>query len=327
MRDGPGAPGTVDLAPPRARLAHPDPDAASDGAVWKPTPIEPYWRMVLRRLLHHPVGLVAAILLLAIMAACFVGPFLIPYEPDQVGVTSRFAPPSTEHWLGGDEFGRDTLIRVLAGGRVSLAVGLSVAVMATLLGTAIGVVSGYVGGWVDDLLMRILDVLHAVPRIALLLLAAKALGPGFGTMIVILTALSWTGNARLARGIALSLKEMPFIEGSRALGADATRLIFRHIVPNSASALIVATTLEAGAAIGAEATLSFLGLGILPPTPSWGNLLSNSQTYFWVAPFQVFYPGIAIFLTLLAFNLVGDALRDALDPRSGSALMTRSTQS
>jgi ABC-type dipeptide/oligopeptide/nickel transport system permease subunit len=197
--------------------------------------------------------------------------------------------------------------------------------MATLLGTAIGVVSGYRGGWMDDVLMRILDMLHAVPRIALLLLAAKALGPGFLTMIVILTALSWTGNARLARGITLSLKQLPYMEGSRSLGADAPRLITRHIVPNSASALIVATTLEAGAAIGAEATLSFLGLGILPPTPSWGNLLSNSQTYFWIAPFQVFYPGIAIFLTLLAFNLVGDALRDALDPRSGSALMSRAS--
>jgi ABC-type dipeptide/oligopeptide/nickel transport system permease subunit len=171
--------------------------------------------------------------------------------------------------------------------------------------------------------MRILDVLHAVPRVALLLLAAKALGPGFWTMIVILTALSWTGNARLARGIALSVKGMPFIEGSRALGAGAAQLIFRHIVPNAASALIVATTLEAGAAIGAEATLSFLGLGILPPTPSWGNLLSNSQTYFWIAPAQVFYPGVAIFLTLLAFNLVGDALRDALDPRAGAGLTAR----
>jgi peptide/nickel transport system permease protein len=300
--------------------------AVDASLAWKPIPLEPYWRMVLRRLLHHPVGLVASVVLLTIIAACFVGPVLIPYESDQVGVAARFAPPSAEHWLGGDEFGRDTLARVLAGGRVSLAVGLSVAVMATLLGTAIGVVSGYVGGWVDDVLMRVLDVLHAVPRIALLLLAAKALGPGFLTVIVILTALSWTGNARLARGIALSLKGMPFIEGSRSLGADPSRLIFRHIVPNAASALIVATTLEAGAAIAAEATLSFLGLGILPPLPSWGNLLSNSQTYFWIAPFQVFYPGVAIFLTLLSFNLVGDALRDALDPRSGSALMTRSHQ-
>ena len=223
--------------------------------------------------------------------------------------------PSPSHWFGTDELGRDTWVRIMYGGRVSLAVGLIVGFSTVILGGLIGILAGYVGGVVDNALMRIVDVIYTIPRIVLLLVLSKLAGPGLLNIIIILVALEWTNAARLARSAVLSFREQEFVLAAQCLGASRWRVMLRHLLPNSLAPLIVAATLDAGAAIRAETTLSFLGLGIQPPTPSWGNLLTNAATNIFIAPLQVFLPGLFIFFALMSFNLLGDALRDALDPR------------
>jgi len=223
--------------------------------------------------------------------------------------------PSARHWFGTDELGRDTWVRIMHGGRVSLAVGLIVGLSTVVLGGLIGILAGYVGGTLDNILMRMVDTIYTVPRIVLLLVLSKVAGPGLLNIIIILVALEWTNAARLARSAVLSFREQEFVVAAHCLGASRWRVMLRHLLPNSLAPLIVAATLDAGAAIRAETTLSFLGLGIQPPTPSWGNLLTNASTNIFIAPLQVFLPGIFIFLALMSFNLLGDALRDALDPR------------
>jgi peptide/nickel transport system permease protein len=251
-----------------------------------------------------------------LVAFSFLGPFFVPYEPDSTRLVERFRPPNPLHWFGTDELGRDTLVRVMHGGRISLLVGISVALASTLLGGVIGAVAGFSGGVVDNCLMRIVDVIQSIPRIVFLLVLAKLVGPGLASIIVILVLLEWTGAARVTRGVVLSLREHTFVEAARVVGCTDRRLIFQHVLPNAFSPLIVAATLDAAAAIRSEATLSFLGLGIQPPTPSWGNLLNNASTYFLTAPWQVYIPGLFIFIALMSLNLLGDGLRDALDPRA-----------
>jgi peptide/nickel transport system permease protein len=201
------------------------------------------------------------------------------------------------------------------GGRVSLAVGLTVGISTVILGGLIGILAGYVGGVLDNLLMRLVDTIYTIPRIVLLLVLSKLAGPGLLNIIIILVALEWTNAARLARSAVLSFREQEFVLAAQCLGASRWRVMLRHLLPNSLAPLIVSATLDAGAAIRAETTLSFLGLGIQPPTPSWGNLLTNAATNIFIAPLQVFLPGLFIFFALMSFNLLGDALRDALDPR------------
>jgi peptide/nickel transport system permease protein len=227
--------------------------------------------------------------------------------------------PSSTHWLGTDELGRDTWARIMHGGRVSLAVGLTVGFSTVILGGLIGIVAGYVGGVLDNLLMRLVDTIYTIPRIVLLLVLSKLAGPGLLNIIIILVALEWTNAARLARSAVLSFREQEFVVAARCLGASRWRVMLRHLLPNSLAPLIVAATLDAGAAIRAETTLSFLGLGIQPPMPSWGNLLTNAATNIFIAPLQVFLPGLFIFFALMSFNLLGDALRDALDPKLSQA--------
>jgi peptide/nickel transport system permease protein len=258
------------------------------------------------------LGLACLGILIVLSAA---GPLLVPYGTHELNLLHRFQPPSPQHWFGTDELGMDTFARVMYGGRISLTIGFIVAISSTVLGTLIGAVSGTVGGAVDNVLMRIVDVVNTIPRIVLLLVLTKVVGPGLLTIILILVALEWTTTARLARGTILSLREQAFVDAARSLGASPPRLLFRHLLPNSLAPVIVSATLDAGAAIRAETTLSFLGLGVQPPTPSWGNLLTNSSQYFFSAPWQVFFPGAFIFVALISFNLVGDGLRDALDPR------------
>ncbi len=223
--------------------------------------------------------------------------------------------PSAKHWFGTDELGRDTWVRIMHGGRVSLAVGLIVGISTVFLGGLIGILAGYMGGALDNGLMRVVDTIYTIPRIVLLLVLSKLAGPGLLNIIIILVALEWTNAARLARGAVLSFREQEFVLAARCLGASRWRIMLRHLLPNSLAPLIVSATLDAGAAIRAETTLSFLGLGIQPPTPSWGNLLTHAATNIFIAPLQVFLPGLFIFFALMSFNLLGDALRDALDPR------------
>jgi ABC-type dipeptide/oligopeptide/nickel transport system permease subunit len=284
-------------------------------AIDLPTAEIGYWRVVWHRFKRHRVAYVGFFFFVLLLLAVIVGPYLAPYELDQVSLSERMQMPSAKHWLGTDELGRDTWVRIMHGGRVSLAVGLTVGLSTVLLGGLIGIIAGYVGGVLDNALMRLVDTIYTIPRIVLLLVLSKLAGPGLLNIIIILVALEWTNAARLARSAVLSFREQEFVLAAQCLGASRWRVMLRHLLPNSLAPLIVSATLDAGAAIRAETTLSFLGLGIQPPTPSWGNLLTNAATNIFIAPLQVFLPGLFIFFALMSFNLLGDALRDALDPR------------
>jgi ABC-type dipeptide/oligopeptide/nickel transport system permease subunit len=276
-----------------------------------------YWPVVWRRFRKHRVAYVGFFFFMFLLFFVIAGPFMVPFQLDEVSLSERMHMPSWKHWFGTDELGRDTWVRIMHGGRVSLTVGLIVGISTVILGGLIGILAGYVGGVLDNALMRLVDTIYTIPRIVLLLVLSKLAGPGLLNIIIILVALEWTNAARLARSAVLSFREQEFVLAARCLGASRWRVMLRHLLPNSLAPLIVAATLDAGAAIRAETTLSFLGLGIQPPTPSWGNLLTNAATNIFIAPLQVFLPGVFIFFALMSFNLLGDALRDALDPRLG----------
>jgi peptide/nickel transport system permease protein len=287
------------------------------------------WRLVWRRFRRHRLGLLGLAVLLLISTACFLAPWIAPYPFDKQDplLIQAFPGPSREHWLGTDELGRDVLSRLLYAGRVSLAVSLLATAISVLIGLTIGSIAAYFGGWVDMILMRFTDMVLALPTLPLLLIFAKALrdfaplkallggNASVAIIIFVLAVFGWTIVARLVYGSVLSLKAREFTEASRALGASGFRIIFTHLLPNSAAPIIVSATLSIGGFIIAEASLSFLGFGIVPPAPSWGNMLSGVQAYMWRNPWLAFYPGFAILLVVLSINFVGDALRDALDPR------------
>jgi peptide/nickel transport system permease protein len=289
-----------------------------------------------RRFRRHPLAVGALAVLLGLSAAVAVAPLLahlLEIDVDAIELFNRFAPASSQHPLGTDELGRDVLLRLLEGGRASLLVGLAAAVTAAIIGTAIGLAAGYLGGGLDALLMRITDGLMALPLLPLLIVLAAvdpakigispdvAASPmaGLLRMVVIVSLVGWTSVARLVRAEALQLREEGFVLAARAQGAGTARIMTVHILPNLASTIIVATTLAAGNIILLESVLSFLGLGIQPPTPSWGNLLTNAQELVWSAPALAIYPGLLILLTLVALNIVGDGLREALDPRAAKS--------
>ena len=249
-----------------------------------------YWRVVWRRFKEHRVAYVGFFFFVTLLIAVIVGPCLVSYELDQISLAERMQTPSARHWLGTDELGRDTWVRIMHGGRVSLTVGLAVALSTVLIGGLVGILAGYVGGALDNALMRLVDTIYTIPRIVLLLVLSKLAGPGLLNIIIILVALEWTNAARLARSAVLSFREQEFVLAAQCLGASRWRVMLRHLLPNALGPLIVSATLDAGAAIRAETTLSFLGLGIQPPTPSWGNLLTNAATNIFIAPLQVFLP-------------------------------------
>ena len=275
-------------------------------------------------------GAILAPLAIAALAAPLVEA-LLGVSAETIDLMARFAPPSLAHPLGGDELGRDVLARVLRGGRVSLLVGLTAAVVASGIGAVIGVISGYVGGRLDALLMRLTDAMIALPLLPLLIVLAAVdparlgLGPdliesqdlGLLRIIVIVALAGWTTVARLARGMTLAVRRADFVRAAEALGAGAARVMARHVLPNIAGPILVATTLAAGNVILMESVLSFLGLGIQPPLPSWGNMLTNAQEVIGVAPALAIWPGLLIFLTVIGCNLLGDGLREAFDPRHG----------
>jgi ABC-type dipeptide/oligopeptide/nickel transport system permease subunit len=274
-----------------------------------------FWAQVWRRFKRHRLAMASLYFLLALIVSVVLVPEFLPYQYDQVSLQDRFLSPSWRHPFGTDELGRDVFTRVLHGGRVSLAVGFSVALSSMILGAIAGCATGYIGGTADNLMMRLVDIAQSLPRIAVLLVLSKVLGGGMFNLIMVLVLLEWTDVARLARGVVLGIKVQPYVDAARAGGVSGVRILGRHLLPNSMAPLIVSATLDAGRAIRAETTLSFLGLGIPPPLSSWGNLLTNASAYYFTAPLLVFIPGLFIFVTLLAFNLLGDGLRDAMDPR------------
>jgi peptide/nickel transport system permease protein len=253
------------------------------------------------------------VLLIFIMIAIFA-PLIAPYNPYDNDVANALMQPSKAHWLGTDALGRDTLSRVIYGARTSLMIGLSVVAISTLIGVILGVVAGYYGGWVYTIIMRLIDAYMAFPMIILALVVATALGGGMKNVIVALSVAMMPGYARLMCGQALSLKENDYITAERSIGAKNLRIMIRHILPNCMSPLIVMVTMMLGAVILAEAGLSFLGVGITPPTAAWGSMVNDGRPYLLSQPALSFAPGIAIMLVVYAFNMVGDGLRDALDP-------------
>lgn len=286
-----------------------------------------------RRFLRYPAAVLSLVLLMLLAGASLAAPLVesaLGVDANAVSLFDRFAPPSPQNWLGTDELGRDVLVRLLYGGRVSLFVGLAAAVASAVVGTVIGLLAGFFGGRFDAVLMRVTDGVIALPLLPLLIvLAAVDLGKlgvpaglaqsdqvSLYRIIVIVSLAGWTTVARLVRGAALSVRQREYVRAATALGAGNLRLMLVHVLPNVASPIVVATTLSVGNIILLESVLSFLGLGIQPPLPSWGNMLTNAQELIWSAPMLAIYPGLLIFVTVIAFNFVGDGLQDALDPRA-----------
>jgi peptide/nickel transport system permease protein len=262
-------------------------------------------------------------LLLALVA--ITAPWIAPYDPAALNLSIRLEAPNTAHWMGTDELGRDILSRVLLGARVSLFVGISVVFGAGLIGLAVGSLAGYCGGWFDRLVNIVLiNAFLSFPGILLAIAFAAFLGPGIGKVILALIVTGWAGYARLARAQILQQREMEYVLAARSLGASPARILLRHLLPNTVQPLLVQATLGMAGAILAESTLSFLGVGVLAPMPSWGAMLNDARSHLFDAPHLVLFPALAVMLAVLAFNLLGDALRDWLDPRMRSYLIVTS---
>jgi peptide/nickel transport system permease protein len=272
-------------------------------------------RRAARTFFRHRMATAGAVYLVVLFAAIAFHPYLGLPDPNRINLARQFAPPSAEHLLGTDENGRDVLSRLIAGGRISVTVGLVGAVLTVLVASVVGVTAGFFGGWVDQAIMRLTDGFMAIPTFFLLLIIVTIWGSSATILVLALALTRWMGVARLVRSEVLRFKEMEFVTAARSLGASNLRLMAMHLLPQAAPSLIVATSLNVGIVMLVEAGLSFLGLGILPPTPSWGNMLTASQYYMWMAPHLAVYPGLLIFLAVLAFNSLGDVLRDILDPR------------
>ena len=271
-----------------------------------------------RRFRKHKLALLGLTTLVVMAVLIVLAPLFLPYKPETLDLSATFAPTTAQHWLGTDDLGRDILTRLLYAGQISMSVGIICTAIVIVIGALIGVISGFFGGWIDTILMRIVDLLLAIPFFPLLLVLSQMLSqflPSFWTIVIILSVFGWLGICRLVRGQILSLRNLDFVEATRALGASNSRIMFRHMLPNSLAPLIVAATLAVGEFIISESALSFLGYGVKPPTPTWGNMLSDVNNYFLEHPLLAFYPGLAILLTVVSINFMGDALRDALDPR------------
>jgi len=255
------------------------------------------------------------VLALVAVAAPLLSQFVTHLSPSQQDLDHNFDAPNGHNWLGADELGRDTLTRLVYGAQVSLGVGFLTVLVQLTVGAGVGLLAGYYAGWLDDLLMRLVDIVLAVPAIFLFILMSILFRPSAITLSLIIASVGWGVVARLVRGEVLSVKNRDFILATRSVGASDLRIIVRHLLPNVLPIMIVAASLGVGQIILTEAALDFLGLGIHPPTPSWGNMLSNSQTYFFHSSWLVVFPGLLIFISVLAANLFGNAVRDAFDPR------------
>ena len=270
-----------------------------------------FWpRFRRNRLALSGLVLVAILFLISLLA-----PWLTPYDPNFIDIQQILQPPSAAHWMGTDSLGRDVLSRMIYGARISLKVGFVAVGLATLIGVVLGALAGYYGGWVDNLLMRLVDLMLCFPTFFLILAVIAVLEPSIWNIMVIIGLTSWMGVARLVRAEFLSLKEREFIQAARALGARDGRIIFRHLLPNALAPVMVSATLGVAGAILTESALSFLGLGVQPPTPSWGNILTAGKDNIEIAWWLSVFPGLAILITVLAYNLLGEGIREAIDPR------------
>jgi peptide/nickel transport system permease protein len=260
-------------------------------------------------------ALIAVIMLVLLVLTAIVGPFLVSYDPLAMDLDNLKQPPSAEHLLGTDSIGRDILSRLVAGARISLSVGIIASALSLCIGIFFGLIAGYFGNRVDAFFSQIFDIFLAFPSLLLAIGISAVMPPGLTSVMLAITLVGWAGFARLVRGITLSLKEQTYVEASQSLGASAARILYKHILPNALPLVIVAGSLRVGGFILLEAALSFLGLGVQPPTPTWGSMISLNRAYINSAPWMVIFPGLAISITVISFNLLGDFLRDKLDPR------------
>ncbi len=280
-----------------------------------PTVTYQYSTDIYKKFTSNRFAATGALIVLALFALSFLAPYITPYSPDDLDAYRVLLPPSADHWMGTDELGRDVLTRIIYGARISLKVGFVAVGMAAFLGTIAGLLAGYFGGWLDQLLMRLVDIMLCFPTFFLILAVIAMLEPSIWYIMIIIGLTGWMGVARLVRAEVLSLRERDFVVAARCIGASHTRIIFRHILPNAMSPVFVSATLGVAGAILTESALSFLGIGVQPPVPSWGNMLTAGKDYLEFAWWLSLFPGVAILVTVIAYNLVGEGLRDALDPR------------
>jgi len=290
---------------------NPQQGALSEGMGLKPlSPRAMFWRQFKR---HIPaltsVGVLALLIIL-----CLAAPVIAPYRFDAINLRDARQPPTLRHLMGTDELGHDQFTRVLFGGRISLLIGLTAALVGTATGTLIGALAGYYGGRLDNILMRFTDIAFSIPTLPLLIVISAFTRSSIPIMILVIGGLSWMATARVVRGSVLSIKQQDFITAARMIGARDSEIILRHILPNILGPIVVGATLSVGGAIITESALSFLGLGVQPPTPSWGNMLQDSQATMASKPWLTIFPGLAILITVLCVNFIGDGLQDALDP-------------
>jgi peptide/nickel transport system permease protein len=270
-----------------------------------------------KKSLSNPLALAGFIIILLIFVLAMLAPFIAPYDPNEINVKAILLGPSMQHWMGTDGLGRDVLSRMLHGGRISLLVGLVAVGISTLIGILLGAIAGFYRGWVDVLIMRLVDVMLSIPSFFLILAVIAFLTPSIINIMIVIGLTSWMGVTRLVRAEFLSLCEREYVMASRTLGARDYRLIFKHLLPNSLTPIIVSAVLGVAGAVLMESGLSFLGLGVQAPQASWGNILTDGKEYIQFAWWLSLFPGLAILITVLGYNLLGEGLRDALDPRSG----------
>ena len=290
------------------------------------------WKVIWKRFRKHKLAVAGMVTISLIALACYLAPLYAPYDPvrdlsrDENGQILRNDPPSLQHLMGTDNIGRDVFTRLLYAGQISLSVAFIVTIFATVIGVLIGSLSGYYGGWIDDVIQRFVEFLITIPLLPLLLafsallrgVTIPGLPPEWSSAVIItliLIIFGWMSAAILIRGMVLSLRNQEFTEAAKALGLGSFGIIVRHMIPNSLAPIIVSATLSLGGVIVLESALSFLGFGIQPPVPTWDNMLNEYQNEMWTQPAKVFYPGLVIFVCVLAFNYIGDGLRDAMDPR------------
>lgn len=276
---------------------------------------ESYWRLVWRQFRRSKLALVSLGLVLALFVVALAAPALSPYSPDSYDLNRILEPPSAAHWFGTDDLGRDLFSRMIYGSRVSLSVGFVAVGIYVLIGIFVGALAGYYGGWIDIIVSRATEVMMCFPTFFLILAVLAFVGPSIYNIMVVIGVTQWTGIARLVRGEFLKFREREFVVAARSAGAKDGRIIFKHLLPNALAPVLVSASFGVAGAILTESALSFLGFGVPPQTPSWGAILSQAQAYMDVAWWLTLAPGFAIFLTITAYNLVGEALRDAIDPR------------
>ncbi|MCX8030093.1 MAG: ABC transporter permease [Thermodesulfovibrionales bacterium] len=279
--------------------------------------------IIWRRFRKNSLSLIALVIILTLASLALLAPIISPFDPTEINVNKVLLSPNFQHPFGTDELGRDVLSRMIWGSRVSLKVGFLSVGIAILIGCIIGSLAGYYGGLIDSILMRFVDVMLAFPTFFLILAVISIVEPGINTIMVIIGVTGWMDVARLVRAEFLTLKEREFIKAAKAIGANDLRIIFKHILPNALSSVFVAATFGIAGAILIESSLSFLGLGVQPPDPSWGNILTSGKDNITVAWWLSFFPGLAILITVLSYNLIGEGLRDALDPRLWSESLNK----